>query len=137
MRKLFAVVMIAALFVAVACSISSSPAETGAPYALEAETAQPGVAEAEQFACASCSHAVPYLGAETEVVREPSTAFENARGARSFANDNVECKNLRENAIASTVGTILKLPSVAAVNSKVRDVSSAARVEVEVLAVGV
>ena len=122
MRKLLAAMFaVAALFafatavvLYAASSISSSPARTPAHYALESESTAPGVAEAEQCACAHCSTFVT-------IARIVKTVIET----------------VQENAIASTVGTALKLPSAADVNSEVRDASSADCVEVEVLGVGV
>lgn len=154
MRKLFAAtfaaVMIAVLFafVVVARSIYS-PIGKNAPIALEAECPAPGVSNAEQFACASCSHAKActhdYLGSETEVVRDHSTwvAHEKRCGARSLANDcvNGNCKHRATAYLAD--GFHLKLPSDAVVvieNTELRQCNpaiAANRLEVEVLGVGV
>lgn len=151
MRKLlvalFAAVMIAALFVTVARSISTSPVETGAPYALEAEAATPGLAEAERLACASCSHAdlctYDYLGAETEIVRGHSIcAASEVNGARLLANGCIKgnCNHRHEASAYPTGGYSLKLPMVADVNSESNELrycnaSAADCVEVEVLQV--
>ncbi len=152
MRKLFAAmfaaVVIAALFVAVARSISSSPDETGAPYALEAEAATPGLSEVERLACARCSHADLCTHdarfVETEVVSEHSIRVASEDSGAFLANDciNGNCNHRHEAAIVSTDGYPLKLPLVAVVDIEGTEpmecnANTANRPRVEVLGVGV
>ncbi len=152
MRKLFALlyaaVMIASLFVAVARSISSSPAETPASYALEAEDSTPGLSEVkERLACASCSAPVDYTrSVETDIVRDHSICVANKKhcGACLLVKSCIygNCNHRHEFAIAIYGADHLKLPSVAVVEIKNAGLTectanTANLPRVEVLGVGV
>lgn len=136
-----------AVMLYVAPSISSSTAEPGAPYALEIECPAPGVAEAEQFACASCSHAdvcTHYARfVETEIVRDHSIcAADETHCGASFANECIYGNCKHEATAFLEDGYPLKMPSHAVVlieDSGLRlcNANAADCVEVEVLGVGV